>query len=68
MRMDDEPLDSLPIPNPCVTHFIWEGFYFWDSVKDDGRRLDESHVEVNASIVAGGRVMNSFVEQFRPWR
>ena len=26
------------------------------------------HVEADASIVAGGRVMNSFVERFRPWR
>ena len=42
VELDDEPLNSLPIPNPDFTHFICKGFYFWDSVEDDGRRLDES--------------------------
>ena len=42
MRTDDEPLDSFPIPDPSLTHFICKGFYLWDTVEDDGGCLNES--------------------------
>ena len=59
VELDDEPLNSLPIPNPDSTHFICKGFYFWDSVEDDGGRLNESPCR-NECVDCGRREGDEF--------